>query len=227
MRGIEGLRAGAHQFSIASALTSYPDDDVLGLVKPLLSASSEGALGRVGEGLAQQRGDDLRAAYVELFDRGGGRASLYETEYGRMRGMGKGTDLADIAGFYNAFGLSVDTENVHEVVDHISVELEFYAVLLLKEAALCEGADEEGVFVVHDARKKFLADHLGRFTNAIADVESVRAHAVYGDVFGWVKELVRRECEVLEVTPAALDFFSDDERKEEMKCGSVHLPVLS
>ena len=36
-------------------------------------------------------------------------ASVYETEHGRMRGLSKGHDLADLAGFYGAFGLPLDT----------------------------------------------------------------------------------------------------------------------
>jgi len=168
--------------------------------------------------------DDLRSAYLELFDRGGERASLYESEYGRMRGMSKGNTLADLSGFYQAFGVTVDQEQVHELPDHLAVELEFYALLLLKQEHLRE--DAEGRAVVEDARRKFLTDHLGRFACAVEERADVRADPQYGPVFAWCRGLVERECGALGVTPAPLDFFADPEGKGEMQCGAVHLPVL-
>ena len=61
-----------------------------------------------------------------------GRArSLYERV--RSHGMGKGNTLADIGGFYQAFGLTLD-RGIHELPDHIAVELEFYGLLLLKQS---------------------------------------------------------------------------------------------
>ena len=86
---------------------------------------------------------------------------------------------------------------------------------------------EEGRFVVEDARRKFLTAHLGRFARAIAEREDVRADPVYGPVFAWCWQLVARECSDLGVDPAPLDFFADKDEKEEMKCGAVHLPVIS
>lgn len=218
----------ASDFALASVLSSYPDEafeEVLADVKDGL-ATHPGARGVVEFLDGSHKLDDLRSTYVDLFDRGGDRASLYETEYGRMAGMGKGNDLADIAGFYQAFGLTVDAENVHEVVDHVSAELEFYAMLLLKQAYLDEHGDSDGSAIVEDARKKFLSDHLGRFVSAIARRESVKNNAVYGAVFEWASGIVTEECSRLGVTPPPLDFFSDEEAKGEMKCGSVHLPIV-
>lgn len=210
-------------FSLASLFTSYPDREV---EQTLLELQRE--LGSHPAGQAMLRAgaagfDDVRSLYVELFDRGGQRASLYETEHGRMRGMGKGNDLADISGFYAAFGF---TRDEREMVDNVAVELEFYAMLLLKRAALLEQGQEEGVEIVDSARRKFLADHLGRFVGAIARRAEVHSDACYGPVFEWVGELVAKECTALGVVPAPLDFFSDDELKEEMKCGAFHLPIV-
>src|SRR3989304_5935155 len=56
----------------------------------------------------------------------------YETEYGRRHGVGQAQGLADIAAFYNAFGLTTSAGG--ERVDHVSAELEFLAVLAPKEA---------------------------------------------------------------------------------------------
>lgn len=215
----------ARDVSLASVLASYPDAEVEATLRGLPAFSSHAVAGPLVSSALRADLDSARAAYTRLFDAGGARASLYETEYGRMRGMSKGVDLADIAGFYLAFGLELDVESAHELVDHIAVELEFYALLLLKEAALSEAGDESGVSVVHDARVRFLADHLGRFGAAIASRPGVDESELYGPVFRFIAELVRKECEALHVQPAPLDFFADREA-DEMKCGSVHLPVV-
>jgi len=221
------LMERAREFTLASALASYADtnlQEALAGLETTLGAH-EGA-GPLLAALRRQGGiEDVASAYIELFDRGGERASLYESEYGRMRGMGKGNTLADIGGFYQAFGLTLDQEGIHELPDHIAVELEFYGLLLLKQEHLKD--DEEGRFVVEDARRKFLTAHLGRFSRAIAEREDVRADPVYGPVFTWCWQLVARECSDLGVDPAPLDFFADKDEKEEMKCGAVHLPVIS
>lgn len=226
---MKSLSHRAREITLASVLTAYPDEEAVDVLHDLEGdLAGHPAAGPVLAALAGPRGkDDLRSMFLDLFDRGGQRASLHETEYGRMRGMSKGNDLADIAGFYNAFGLGVDSEAAHETPDHIAIELEFYAMLLLKEAYLSERGDEEGTVIVHDARAKFLRDHLGAFAPAIAARPDVAADPVYGPVFGWVRDLVAGECRELGVEPSPLDYFSDSEAKEEMKCGSVHLPIVS
>jgi nitrate reductase assembly molybdenum cofactor insertion protein NarJ len=223
-----GLTERARELTLASLLSSYPDDDFAATLGELGAplANHEGASGVVAALALPEGVDDVRSAYLGLFDSGKDRASLYETEYGRMRGMAKGNDLADIAGFYNAFGVTVAADEVHELPDHIAVELEFYAMLLLKQQALADIGDAEGLEIVTDARKKFLVDHLGRVAGAVAARKDVREDPVYGPVFTWCWKLVERECASLGVKPAPLDFFSDKELKEEMKCGAVHLPVL-
>lgn len=217
----------ARQFSLASLLTSYPEAELLHTIAELPLGDHPGAA-RIWGFLSQEGTiDDLRSAYVDLFERGGERASLYETEYGRMRGMSKGNDLADIAGFYRAFGLDLDPDHARETGDHIAIELEFYSMLLTKQAYLDEHGDGEGSSIVLDARKKFLADHLGRFASAIALHAAVKDSDVYGPVFEWVSRIVTDERIALGVESPPLDYFADPDAKEEMKCGSVHLPIVS
>jgi len=220
------LTARARELVLASTLATYPDpelNEILTGLGPAVAAHPGAAA--VAATLASVGLDELRARYVDLFDRGGQRASLYETEYGRMRGMSKGRDLADLAGFYRAFGLVLD-EDRHEMLDHLAVELEFYAVLLLKQAVLIDRADAEGIEIVLDARRKFLVEHLGGLAGAVAGRREVQGDPVYGGVLAWTARLIADECAALEVTPAPLDFFDDADAKGEMKCGAVHLPVV-
>ena len=84
--------------------------------------------------------DEVARAYVSALERPAG-CSPYEGSYGAAPLLaGKGAALADIAGFYAAFGM---TPGAAEVEDHIAAELEFMSVLALKEAAaLAEGLVE-------------------------------------------------------------------------------------
>ncbi len=215
------LTARARDFVLASSLATYPDAELPGIVADAATAA-HAAASAMHAALEAQPGQaglvNLQSRYVELFDRGGQRASLYETEYGRMRGMSKGRDLADIGGFYKAFGLTQE-ESHHEMLDHIAVELEFYGVLLLKQAALVLRGDEEGIAVVEDARRKFLAEHLGGLAGAVTARKEVAADPVYASVFAWCGQLVAAECQALGVKAAPLDFFPDDENAKDMSCG--------
>ncbi len=222
---IEATSARARDFLLASLATAYPQPE---LAETLASPSlrDHPALGAMATTIADGV-EPLQRTYVELFDKGKGRVSLYETEHGRMRGLSKGRDLADLAGFYTAFGLALDDTDLHEMLDHIAVELEFYGVLLLKQAILGQEGDSEGAAIVLDARRKFLTEHLGGFVGAIAQASAVRDDLAYRPALAWCAALVADECAALGVTPAPLDFFAEQREPDDVECGKkVHLPVV-
>ena len=118
------------------------------------------ALRQMAEVLGRACGDgaDLAVEYQRLF-RTEMAASPYETEYGPQRAARKGPALADILGFYEAFGFR-PAPAATELPDHIGAELEFLSLLLVKEAdARGRGAAEEAA-VAGEAARKFFADHL-------------------------------------------------------------------
>lgn len=215
------------QFLLASLVTAYPDDTFGEYVGTLITDPDlvipEKLRNRLREVLTEDELlDDLRSEYIDTFDRGRAANPLYETEYGRDRALVKGSELADLAGFYKAFGLEFGTDGVsREMLDHISVELEFYTLLLLKQGALTEAGDAEGVGVVTDARRKFLADHLGRFPAAIAERPGVAASDHYSMVFGWCRDLVREECTRLGVEVVPAGWIAGQSETETMLCGSI------
>jgi TorA maturation chaperone TorD len=96
------------------------------------------------------------------------RCSPYESAYSGLSPFGdKSARLADVAGFYSAFGLG-PAAAAPEMEDHIGAELEFMSALALKEAwALAEG-DAEALAVTRDAERAFLGEHLGRWAGAFA-----------------------------------------------------------
>ncbi|MBE7417550.1 MAG: molecular chaperone TorD family protein [Ideonella sp.] len=100
----------------------------------------------------------------------------YETEYDQANLFQKTHTLADIAGFYRAFGLQLAPE-LHERADHLSVELEFMQFLCLKEAhaaargeapAAASGEPRERVAQCRAAQAKFFAEHLGVWASGFA-----------------------------------------------------------
>jgi TorA maturation chaperone TorD len=146
-------------------------------------------------------GEALERDHVRLFGPAA-RCSLHETAYGDAgRLLGKSASLADISGFYMAFGLNPSTGDAHPE-DHIGLELEFMSLLSLKEAyALVEGWHEP-LDVTRDAQRKFAQDHLGTWTDAL--VEQLRAcdpppfYAALGEA---LQRVVRAEVTRLHASP--------------------------
>ncbi len=77
--------------------------------------------------------------------------------------------LADVAGFYSAFGLEVSSR-AGERLDHITVEAEFLHMLLAKEAFMFAAKDQEGAEVCREARREFFEEHLGWWLPAFSRV---------------------------------------------------------
>lgn len=213
-------------FVLASLLTSYPDPNFENYVDVLLK---EGAAtlpaqleGQVTEIIKSSNVDDLRSLYIDIFERGQAVNSPYETEYGRHRAMAKGTELGDIAGFYKAFGFELETEGEgREILDHVSVELEFYSLLLMKQNYFAENANAEAAEIILDGRKKFLTAHLGRFVSAIGARPGVAENPYYTAVYEWVSHLVDEECTRLGIQPEKTDWIESQKNDETANCGST------
>jgi len=127
--------------------------------------------------LAAAQLDQLREAYRRSFGHTMAMdCAAYETLYSSGDIFQQVHTLADIAGWYRAFGLAISPE-VKERLDHISVELEFMYVLTHKEAyALARDAVDKAQLCA-ETQVGFLQEHLGRWGPLFARLLGNKADA--------------------------------------------------
>lgn len=108
--------------------------------------------------------DDLAAEHNHLFEHST-FCSPYETEY-EPDPFAKARQLADIAGFYTAFGMSVSSIRP-TLQDFLGTELEFMSYLARKEAYATARNWKHRRQLTIEAERTFLHDHLGRWEKAV------------------------------------------------------------
>lgn len=127
----------------------------------------------------------------------------YETLFGNDHVFGQSYVMGDIAGFYSAFGLQL-SQDIHERLDHLSVELEFLHFLAYKESyAICHDSSEKLQTVV-EAEKKFVKEHIGRWVPLFAGMLRKKAgFGLYKIIADLTAEWVSFEVAYLGVSPQA------------------------
>lgn len=128
-------------------------------------------------------------------------APSYETAY-RGDGIFQQTALlADIGGFYRAHGLRAGGSE-KERLDHITVELEFMAVLARKAFVSLRSGQVENTEICTDMAALFLQDHLGCWAPAYGRrVSTVSASPWYRGLGRLLTAWLEMEMESEAVTP--------------------------
>jgi TorA maturation chaperone TorD len=110
--------------------------------------------------------NEIRAEYDRVFGLLVPReCPPYETEYqSAAEPFSRSQHLADIAGFYRAFGLDTSV-SVPERPDHVALELEFMAILIMKSRMASMESDqagqgEEQARICEETQQTFLREHL-------------------------------------------------------------------
>jgi TorA maturation chaperone TorD len=136
--------------------------------------------------------EELAAEYDRVFGLVPSReCQPYETEYhATTEPFFRAQQLADVAGFYRAFGL-LPSRGSPERPDHLTLELEFMAFLLLKKrlATVAAGADngaDDRARVCADAETTFFRDHLAWWVPSFATALRRRAGGGFYAALGQV-----------------------------------------
>jgi TorA maturation chaperone TorD len=154
--------------------------------------------------------EELRAEYDRVFGLVVPReCPPYETEYHpTSETFFRSQQLADIAGFYRAFELE-PAQNRPERPDHIALEMEFMAFVLMKkrlaldsccdrpdchESAGLTSSDLEHAKICEEAAHKFFCDHLAWWVPAFASgLRRKAAGGFYGAVANILAALISAE----------------------------------
>lgn len=137
----------------------------------------------------------LAASFRRLFGHTSrGLVPPYETEYGEDSIFQPMQEMSDLAAFYRAFGLTLNSE-VHERIDHISCECEFLLVLTRKEAYALAQEDPAMLDATRRAIRLFLRDHLGRWAPAFGRKLAREDHGGFFGALGMLcVDFVTQEC---------------------------------
>lgn len=150
--------------------------------------------------------ENMQSEYLRLFDVGR-EVSPYETEYLTGKASRKPFALADITGFYRAFGFGLNEGlPFKEAPDHIAIELEFMAILTWKEVFAHENQQAEGLEIVRKARKAFFEEHLARWGFCFCrKVSASRTNGLYGTLSDLLKRVLMEQCDEYALDAACFD----------------------
>lgn len=184
----------------------------------------DGELGELVRELAADPGqvEQLPRRFLQHFGHTSrGSVPPYETEYGTDALFLQPQEMADIAGFFRAFGLELDRQQ-HQRVDHIACECEFLAFLCRKEAYALEQGDEQMLEQTSLAQRLFLRDHLGRFGPAVGHRLAREDHGFYGVLGRICAAFLEAECRRLglPVGPPHLELRPSEPDNVPMACGA-------
>jgi TorA maturation chaperone TorD len=181
----------AHAFRTAARALAVPADPAA--LAGDLEAWRQRAQGALGAALARAQaalaepGPPLADEHERLLGGRGGSVSCRETSYADARRIAP-TDLADVVGFLEAFGL----QPAGAPPDHVCSECELASVLALKEAyALGEGWAERAE-IARRAYEELFADHLARwlprFAERLGEASEGGFYAAVAEALGlWVR----------------------------------------
>lgn len=191
--------------------------DLEGSLRTALQACDTATLGDM---------EALRSAHILLFPPVSSQdVPGYETAY---RGEGvfqQSAMLADIAGFYRAHGLRAGGSD-RERLDHITVELEFMALVARKEVFALQMEGHEEIEVCRQTARGFLQDHVSCWASAFGRrAARVSAHPWYQTMGELLAAWVDADAAAYEVIPVeTADQPLPQEPPDDGQCGPCPIP---
>ena len=241
LQACERARLRNSVYGFLAAALRYPDQATLGMLDdatrwspwfkgirqtaPVLFELLDAARSTLAESNCDNgtRSEMLQERHTQLFGHAvRSTCPPYELEYERGDIPQQSAELADIAGFYTAFGMELQAA-AHERADHATVQFEFLSVLAAKEVYAIENDDSEGRQVLQDAQKSFLADHIARWVPAMATrLFDADPEGFYGRLGGFMHSFIEAECGHFGVGcgPRLLELRTiDPQRDASIECG--------
>lgn len=166
----------------------------------------------------------LQAAHRSTFGAAG--SLCYETEYGLPHEYRQSQEMADLAGFYRAFGFDTGG-GIRERPDHVAVELEFMCALGLKEAYALEQLEEARAEICREAQANFLRDHLGRWFGLFEQsMDRNGAEEPYGSLSTLAGDFIAADMDRMgvEVHQTSLDEIAHTPFNPDSSCAACCLP---
>ncbi|HEY4668319.1 MAG TPA: molecular chaperone TorD family protein [Tepidiformaceae bacterium] len=160
----------AAAYMLLSRCLAYPDARGIELLQEAGVASSDllkgGPLEEVARRASEGADADIADEHVRLFSISfSPDCPTFETAFVSTDATDQTMRMADVAGFYRAFG--VDTSETGFRPDDICVELEFMAFMCQKQMYAAEHLGAPRVAQSLKAQRSFLKDHLGRWAGAL------------------------------------------------------------
>lgn len=188
-REVEALCDRRTRSTLETALRRAQEADALLVLGPGVVLDPTDPLDRVEL-------EQLRGRWIRWFDLG--RVPPYEGSNSTMTSGGVTPRLADIAGFYRAFGLAV----VADRPDHVIAQLEFLAYALTAEAEAIEDGDDDHADRAAAAVRTFVRDHVGGWLDVwSARVHQIRELSPWFGVIAAATALVASEARLRNVVP--------------------------
>ncbi len=206
-RVVDAVVRGA-MYGLLARIFVYPEDahrETMMAHAVHLHDLPDALAGQVADLIATMpEGEQAEAAFIRVFTHSSSRdCPPLETSYTAHDVFQQTQQLADLAGFYQAFGVVVAP--AMERVDHISTELEFASFLASKQGYAAEHLSASRVRQCRHAERLFLRDHLGCWAGAFGRrVAAVDPDGWFGRAGRLLDAWITAECAALRVTPAEL-----------------------
>lgn len=202
---VEQLEARAGMYAALALGLDYPSDpnDWDMLVASLRSAGDRSSndikvmIPRLAQAIVESRTNSISPAeeHTFLF----ARQTPCPPRESAFVDTGRSHVLADVAGFYRAFGFQV-ANTAPQLPDHICSQLEFMAVLCAKQAYALQQGWTDQAEICQEARRTFLEEHLGRWIYPWSEqIRRVARLPLYPALAALVQTLLADEAERLKV----------------------------
>ncbi len=200
-------------------------DAVEGTLQELGVADATALVDRLMEGVASFRDREEWEGCSNALFGPAQRCPPCETDHTSANPFTQANELADVRGFYQAFGLEPSSRS-SERADHVALEMEYLYLLGHRAGDAARRGDSEGEEILLLAGRRFLEAHLGRFAAAFSGrLAAAGAHPFFVALGTATERVVAADVKRLELRPAPLPKATGTmDEPDEPECGACPAP---